>query len=127
MLDDVDVNSPIQYSSSGFTKLDFTKRPAADYILQTKKLIGNYFYTATLSSDPCVDLYKLDKKEIYVLAIPDQKGRTATYELNLGDSKQAIVHTLQVGKDEMLSKTVNTTNGKLQIGVTETPLFVEKL
>jgi hypothetical protein len=61
------------------------------------------------------------------LTIPDQKGRTAKYELNLGDDKQAIIHTLQIGKEEMLAKTVNTLNGKLVIDVTETPIFVEKI
>nr|WP_121271600.1 hypothetical protein [Pedobacter schmidteae] len=127
MLDDVDINSPIQYSSSGFINANQSKRPAADYILQTKKLIGNYFYAATLNSDPIVDLYKLDKKEIYVLTIPDQKGRVATYDLDLGTAKQAVIYTLQIGKDEMLSKTVNTVNGKLSVEVTETPIFVEKL
>jgi hypothetical protein len=127
MLDDVDINSQIQYSSSGFVNANFVKRPAADYALQTKKLIGDYFFNSTLNADPIVDLYKLDKKEIYVLTIPDQKGRTAKYELNLGDDKQAIIHTLQIGKEEMLAKTVNTLNGKLVIDVTETPIFVEKI
>lgn len=127
MLDDVDISSSIQYSSSGFVNGNHHKRPSADYFLQTKKLIGNYFYHSTLNSDPIVDLYKLDKKEVYVLTIPDQKGRKASYELNLGTAKQAIIHTLQIGKNEMLSKTVKTKNGKLQIEVTETPIFVEKL
>jgi hypothetical protein len=127
MLDDVDVNSSIQYSSSGFVNANFSKRPSADYMLQTKNLLGNYFYNSTLSTDPIVDLYKLDSKEMYVLTIPDQKGRTATYELDLGDAKQAIIHTLQPGKDVMIDKTVSTTNGKLKVDVTETPVFVEKI
>ncbi|MNL27562.1 hypothetical protein D3C87_1491600 [compost metagenome] len=127
MLDDVDLNSATQYNSSGFVNPDRSKRPVSDYFLQTKKLIGNYNYTSTLNKDPIVDLYKLDKKEIYVLTIPDQKGRTARYELNLGNARQAIIHTLQIGKNEMLSTTVNTINGKLQVNVTETPIFVEKL
>ncbi|TKC06170.1 beta-galactosidase [Pedobacter frigoris] len=127
MLDDVDVNSSIQYSSSGFVNADFSKRPAADYVGQTKKLLGNYYYDTTISTDPFVDLYKLDKKEIYALMVPDQTGRTTTYELNLGTAKQAVIHSLQIGKDEMSSKTVNTVNGKLKIEVTETPVFVEKV
>lgn len=127
MLDDVDINSHIQYSSSGFVNANLTRRPSADYMLQTKNLLGNYFYNSTLSAEPIVDLYKLDKKEMYVLTVPDQKGRTATYELNLGDAKQAIIHSLQVGKDATLDKTVNTINGKLIISVSETPVFVEKL
>jgi len=128
MLDDAGgVNNPTQYSSSGFHNDDLSKRPSADYMLQTKKLIGNYFYSATISNQPIVDLYKLDKKEIYVLTIPDQKGRTSTYQLDLGSATQAVIHTLQVGKDEMAHKTVNVTNGKLQVEVSETPVFVEKI
>jgi len=128
MLDDAGgINNPVQYSSSGFHNDDLTKRPSADYMLQTKKLIGNYYYSATLSNQPTVDLYKLDKKEIYVLTIPDQKGRTASYQLDLGTATQAVIHTLQIGKDEMAHRTVNVTNGKLQIDVTETPIFVEKI
>ena len=127
MLDDVDSKSSIQYSSSGFHYDDLSRRPSADYIFQAKKLLGNYFYFKTLSNEPVVDLYKLNKKEIYVLTVPDQKDRKVIYQLNLGQSKQAIIHSLQVGKEDMLSKTVNTKNGILTITVTETPVFVEKL
>ncbi len=126
MLDDVNINSTVQYSSSGFLNNDFSRRPSADYMLQTKKLIGDYFYNKTISADPIVDLYKLGEKEMYVLTIPDQTGRSAKYELNLGNSRRAIIHTLQVGSDEMLDTVVNTINGKLQIEVTETPVFVER-
>ncbi|WP_240618440.1 hypothetical protein [Pedobacter yonginense] len=126
MLDDVDSTSHIQYSSSGFVNGNLSRRPSADYMLQTKNLLGNYFYQATLSADPIVDLYKLKQHEIYVLTIPDQKGRTATYNLDLGSSKQAIIHTLQPGKDVMMSRTVNTIKGKLKVQVSETPIFVEK-
>lgn len=128
MLDDAGgIDNPVQYSSSGFQNDDLSRRPSADYMLQAKKLMGNYGYSATLSNQPLVDLYKLDKKEIYVLTVPDQKGRTATYQLDLGTSTQAIIHTLQIGKDEMAHKTVSIKNGKLQIEVTETPVFVEKI
>ncbi|MCZ4223362.1 hypothetical protein [Pedobacter rhodius] len=119
-------NNPVQYSSSGFHD-DFKKRPSADYFLQTKKLLGNYFYARTLSNEPVVDLYKLGKKEIYVLTVPDQKDRKVTYQLNLGNAKQAVIHTLQVGKDDMFRKTVNIKGGKLTLKVTETPIFVEKI
>ena len=128
MLDDAGgLNSTTQYSSSGFHNDDLSKRPSADYISQTKSLLGSYYYAATLNKDPIVDLYKLDKKEIYVLTVPDQKDRTVNYQLDLGTSTQAIVHTLQIGKDEMSHKTVNVANGKLTIQVTETPIFVEKI
>ncbi|MFC3559361.1 hypothetical protein [Pedobacter jamesrossensis] len=127
MLDDVDFNSPVQYNSSGFHNDDLSPRPSADYMLQTKKLIGNYSYSGTLNNQPIVDLYTKDKKQIYVLVVPDQKGQKVKYQLNLLGAKQAIVHSIQIGKDEMSHKTVSTTNGKLTIEVTETPIFVEKI
>ncbi|GGI23413.1 hypothetical protein GCM10008119_07520 [Pedobacter mendelii] len=128
MLDDAGgINNPVQYSSSGFVNENGTKRPSADYMLQTKKILGDYFYFKTLSNEPLVDLYKLKKKEIYVLTVPDQKGRKVKYQLNLGSAKHAIIHTLQAGKENMLNKKVNIKNGKLQIEVTETPIFVEKI
>lgn len=127
MLDDAGgLESKIQYSSSGFHD-NFKPRPSADYMLQTKKLIGDYFYTATLSNEPIVDLYKNKAKQIFVLTVPDQKGRTVNYQLNLGNSKQAIIHSLQIGKSEMLHQKVNIKNGRLTVRVTETPIFVEKL
>ncbi len=127
MLDDVDINSRIQYSSSGFLNADLTRRPSADYLFQAKTVLGNYFYNKTIASNPIVDLYTLDKKQIFVLTVPDQKGRVASYELDLGSAKQAIIYTFQVGKELMLAQTVSTTNGKLKVEVTETPIFVEKI
>lgn len=128
MLDDAGgIKNPVQYSSSGFVNDDGSKRPSADYFLQTKKLIGNYIYSRTLSNDPIVDIYKMGKKEIYVLTVPDQKDRKIAYQLNLGTAKQARIHTLQAGKDNMLNKIVNTKSGKLKITVMETPVFVEKI
>jgi hypothetical protein len=62
MLDDVDINSQIQYSSSGFVNANFVKRPAADYALQTKKLIGDYFFNSTLNADPIVDFIQIRQK-----------------------------------------------------------------
>ena len=67
MLDDVDLTSKVQYSSSGFVNADLTRRPSADYMFQAKTLLGNYFYNKTIASDPIVDLYTLDKKQIFVL------------------------------------------------------------
>lgn len=127
MLDDVDFKSAVQYNSSGFHNDDLSRRPSADYVMQAKKLIGNYAYSGTLNNQPIVDLYRKDKKQIYVLIVPDQVGRKVKYQLNLGDAKKAIIHTLKVGKDEMAHKTVNLVNGKLSIEVTETPVFVQKI
>ncbi|KQM78508.1 hypothetical protein ASE74_13470 [Pedobacter sp. Leaf216] len=125
MLDNVDVNSWTQYSSSGFINPDFSRRPSADYVLQANKLIGEYHYSSTISKDPLVDVYMLNGKKTFVLTIPDQVGRSKTYDLDLGSSKEAIVYSFAIGKDQMDAKTVATKNGTLQILVTETPIFIQ--
>ncbi|MCJ0742664.1 hypothetical protein [Pedobacter montanisoli] len=127
MLDDVNASNDIQHHSSGFVNPDFTPRPSWYYMQQAKTILGNYHYTKTLSDDPVVDLYKFNNKEMYVLTIPDQKDRKASYVLDLGNAKQAVIYDLQTNKDKANATTVNTNDGKLTITVSETPLFVEKL
>ncbi|WP_211710145.1 hypothetical protein [Mucilaginibacter xinganensis] len=113
-----------QYATSGLAE-GIKRRPAADYILQATKLMGDYNYIKTISKDPLVDQYQLGNKTMYVLTIPDETGRKATYTLDLGKAAKAEIHTLKIGADVMNSKVVNTTNGKVTIEVTETPVFVE--
>ena len=127
MLKDVDINSTIQFTSSGFLNADFTRRPTADFILQARKVIGDYCYQRTISTSPFVDLYQLNNKQIYVLWNPTQKGLVTSYELNIGRIKQAKIHELQIGKSNTLKRIVNANNGKLKIEVSETPIFVELL
>jgi hypothetical protein len=115
------------YQTSGLLNTDITRRPAADYVLQVKNLIGNYFYKSTDNTDPIVDRYVLGSKTMYVLTIPDQKNRTGTYTLDLGNSTTAAIYTLTAGASAMTKTTVNTVNGKLTINVTETPVFVQGL
>lgn len=117
--------SAVQYGTSGLTDEHALKRrPAADYILQATHLMGNYTYIKTISSDPLVDVYQLGTKKMYVLMIPDEKGRTGHYSLTLGTPK-AMIHNLKVGAEITADHTVKTSNGKLDVTVTETPVFVE--
>lgn len=113
-----------QYATSGLNE-GLKRRPAADYILQTSRLMGNYTYLKTIHLDPLVDVYQLGKKTMYVLTIPDETGRSADYSLDLGGAARANVYHLKTGADAMDKTMVNTTGGKLKIHVTETPVFVE--
>jgi len=117
-------NNPEQYSTSGLAESP-KRRPAADYILQTNKLMGNYIYKGTINADPLVDKYQSGKKVIYVLTVPDQVGRRSAYVLDLLKAKKGVIYTLKVGADEMESRQVNTVNGKLKIQISETPVFVQ--
>ena len=113
-----------QYATSGLAE-GIKRRPAADYILQATRLMGDYTYTKTISKDPLVDVYQLGDKIMYVLVIPDETGRKGSFVLDLGTAAKANMNRLKIGADTMTKSVVNTTNGKLRIEVTETPVFVE--
>jgi hypothetical protein len=113
-----------QYATSGLAE-GIKRRPVADYILQTTKLMGNYNYISTINKDPLVDVYKLGSKTMYVLTIPDETGRTGSYTLDFGKALKVNVYHPKIGADTMDKTVVNIINGKLTIGVTETPVFVE--
>lgn len=123
MLHDV-ADVGIQYSTSGLINGDGTRRPAADYLYQANKLFGEYSYRETIYADPIVDRYELNGKSAYILVVPDEKGRTADYTLNLGSATGAKIYTPRAGSENMTEQVVNTTNGKVTISVTETPVFV---
>lgn len=121
---DDNVNNPIQFGSSGLVNPDQTRKPAADFLLQANKLLGDYTYKETISQNPIVDRYERNGKSAYVLVVPDEQGRTASYNLNLGNSAHAGIYKPQIGADHMAADTVNTAQGALAVTVTETPMFV---
>ena len=117
--------SGITFQTAGLINDDLTRRPAADYILQLNQLMGYYTYKGTLNADPLVDKYTLGAKTMYALMIPDQKGRTGTYVLDLKTATSAIIYSLKAGANAMTQTVVKTTGGKLTVTVTETPVFVQ--
>lgn len=116
-------DNPTNFNSMGLINADKTRRPAADYLFQAKRLMGDYVYKETINADPIVDRYELNGQSIYMLVVPDEKGRTATYNLNLGTST-ARIFTPTIGSDSMSQKSINTVNGIAAITATETPVFV---
>ena len=87
-------------------------------------MLGEYVYKETLNADPIVDHYDLNGQPAYVMVVPDEKGRTASYQLDLPGVDSAKVYTPTIGADSMAMQYVKTINGKLTITVTETPTFV---
>lgn len=125
MLNDVNIDDATQYASAGLLEKG-KRRLSADYMLQAKNLMGEYSYRNTISADPIVDVYGLGAKRIYVLTIPDEKGRSANYTLDLGTAvKEVTLLKLKAGADQMTSEKVAVTNGKLVVNVTETPSFIQ--
>ncbi|MDR6782482.1 hypothetical protein ABIE26_001030 [Pedobacter africanus] len=102
------------------------RRPAADYIYQVTRLMGNYSYYNTISKDPVVDIYSYQNKKMYVLLVPDETDRKENYQLDLGAGiKKAVIYKLNPGSSSMNVKEVATEDGFLNLEVTETPMFVE--
>ncbi|WP_143065051.1 hypothetical protein [Mucilaginibacter gossypiicola] len=116
-------NVDVQYATSGLAE-NGKRRPAADFILQTSKLMGSYTYAGTINADPLVDKYLSGSQIMYALTIPDFRARTGTYTLDLGTPK-ANIYTLKTGADAVVTTQVNTVDGKLTVNVSETPTFVQ--
>jgi len=122
---DDNVSNSTQYASSGLISGDLKRKPAADYILQVKNLLGNFSYRQTISESPFVDVYKYGSKTIYAMVMPTQEGKTLTYTLKVPGTKQVIIHQPTAGSGSMTNRTEKTVNNAIQITVTETPVFVE--
>jgi hypothetical protein len=117
-------NKEEQYATSGLAE-NAKRRPAADYILQTTKLMGNYTYVGTISRDPLIDKYQSGVTGfMYVLTIPDQIGRTGTYTIDLGKVKSAMLFTPKPGADEMTQTILKVVDGKVTLQISETPSFM---
>jgi hypothetical protein len=112
------------FGSSGFVE-GTKRRPVADYFLQVKKLMGDYSYYHTIESDPVVDIYIKGNKKMYILFVPDEVDRKEDYELLLQGAKKALVYTLKPNADKMDVTESEVSNGKLELKLTETPIFVE--
>jgi (2Fe-2S) ferredoxin len=119
--------NPTQYSSSGLASFG-QHRPAADYIDQAKKVMGNFTYKGTISHNPIVDVYRNGNKTIYALMVPDEKGRSVNAILNLGNAVKATEYQFNPGNKDMIVSPLNAdASHNLKIKVTETPVFVEKV
>jgi len=123
---DDNTNNPTQFASSGLAAAG-KRRPAADYINQAKNLLGNFTYRGTISNYPLVDVYRNANKTIYVLMVPDEKGRSTTATLNLGNAINATEYQFNPGSNAMIKSTLTAVNHNLNIKVSETPVFVEKV
>ncbi|QDK77071.1 T9SS type A sorting domain-containing protein [Spirosoma sp. KCTC 42546] len=121
---DLNLDCANQFCSMGFMNADFTRKPAANYFYQAKKLIGDYVFKESLSTNPNVDRYESNGQSAYALWIPDEVGRTGQYTLNLGVGTAAKVYTPQTGCDSMAIQVLPVINGQLALTLTETPIFV---
>ncbi|MCC8409852.1 T9SS type A sorting domain-containing protein [Mucilaginibacter sp. UR6-1] len=119
---DDNIDNPVQYSSSGLLTQNRTRKLAADYINQFNKVLGKYAYAESLSSSPVVDRYVLNGESAYIMYIPNEKGLTGKYTLNLPGIDSARVFTPQAGSLAVSKRKV--TNGQFAVNISETPVFV---
>ncbi|MBE7177676.1 MAG: beta-galactosidase [Mucilaginibacter polytrichastri] len=125
MLDDVNTTDATQFSSSGFV-FNERRRPSADYFMQAKKVLGDFTYKNTISQNPLVDVYESGNKTIYVLTLATQNDKSINYTLDLAGAQSAEKLELQPGSADMKKTQVKTAQGKLQVSVSETPVFIRK-
>ena len=125
MVDDQDTTSTIQFSSSGLIINNTTRRPAADYLYQANKLMGNYVYMETISTNPLIDRYELNGNSAYVLVKPSQNGSTIPYTMHFSSQNPVHIYNPAVGQDSMnVTVSTPTSSNTLALTVTETPMFI---
>ncbi len=118
-------NSGGRFATSGLSG-ETKRRPAADYILQVRRLVGNYRYMETISRQPWADVYREGKKTMYILFDPDDGDTPLKYQFNAGPAKNVTVYHLTPGADEARKEVLPVTHGKVEVEVTGTPLLIEK-
>ncbi len=122
---DDDPKNPTQFSSMGLINGDTrTRKPAADYLAQANRLLGDYFYKETLHKDPIVDRYERAGQSAYVLVVPDERGRTATYNLAIPKGDTVQICTPTIGGNDMARVLRVSQTGTITVNVGETPVFV---
>lgn len=124
LMDD-NIKNSTKYASSGLLNGDRTRRPAADYLLQVNKQFGNYSFVETINKSPLVDKYVYNNKVMYMLVMPEQKGRSVKYTLDIGATKSVNIYKPVPGKDALVKQIQGASGGKLEMTVSETPIFVE--
>lgn len=131
---DHDVLNATQFSSMGllYDDANKTRKPAADFLYQAKNLLGDYRYRETLKpagtpSNLLIDRYELDGQSAYVLLIPDERGRTGTYNLPVANGDSVLICVPTAGQEKMTSTLQISQIGTITVNVSETPVFVVPL
>ncbi|XWW47836.1 hypothetical protein JYG30_10510 [Fibrella sp. USSR17] len=130
---DENPDDPTQFSSMGLINKNRTRKPAADYLFQATRLIGNYTYQETLRrsgpTQPLVDRYTLDlpnqlTQTAYVLMIPDERNRTGFYTLPVPKGDTIQLYMPAPRQETMTKRLLVSLNGNVSVPVSETPVFV---
>ncbi len=113
-----------RYATSGLIDENKKRRPAADFLFQTNKLFGEYTYKETINKTPVADHYTFKNTDIYMLMATAGENDAPSYTLDLGNAPYAYIYRPMAGADNMEFVKKKTENGKIEIAVTGTPVFV---
>ncbi|MBF9237687.1 hypothetical protein I2I05_09805 [Hymenobacter sp. BT683] len=113
---------PYVYQSCGLLNPDNTRRPAADFLLQTRTLMGKYTFRERRSENPRVDIWENGTARMAVLWLPVESDQVGAYSLPL--KTKGILYTLVIGAARMAEGKLPTKNGVAVVPVSETPVFV---
>jgi hypothetical protein len=79
-----DLTSSTPFASSGLINpSDRSRKPPADYLFQANRLMAEYVFKETISTNPYVDRYELAGQSIYVMVKASEDGSTVPYTLKL--------------------------------------------
>jgi endoglucanase len=116
--------SGYQFGTCGLLNYDKTPRPSANFLSQVNHKFGNYKYMETLNNNPMVDRYEYNGQSMYAIWVPDEKGRTADYNLYTANVDSLNIYTPQSGADSLSVSVQPYINGFVTVTATETPVFV---
>lgn len=114
------------YASCGMINDDRSKRPAAEYLTQLNRSFGSYTYQSSAPAGTVVaDKYTNAAGAVmHALWLPTQTGNSINYSFDMEGADTAIVYSFQKGSDVMKARRVMPVNGRINLTVSETPVFV---
>lgn len=115
-------DSPYVYQTSGQLNGDNTRRPAGDFLVQARALMGNYTFKERLSEHPRVDIWQAGKARMAVLWLPVEDDSRSTYALKLPGA--GTYYTPTSGRASMVPARLPVVKGVAQVPLSETPVFV---
>ena len=115
-------DSPYVYQTSGQLNADNTRRPAADFFVQARALMGSYTFRQRLSEHPRVDVWQHGRARMAVLWLPVEDDSRATYSLKLPTT--GTYYRPTPGRAAMLPAKLPVAKGVAQVPLSETPVFV---
>gem|GEM_PF-2814515 len=113
---------PDVYQSCGLLNTDNSRRPAADFLLQARALMGKYTFRERRSENPRVDIWEHGAARMAVLWLPVEDDSRSTYVLPWPAA--GALFTPAIGATRMTQTKLSVKNGAVLVQLSETPVFV---